>query len=313
MVMLILDEFPTDDLLGPDGRIDAERYPNFAELASISTWFPNATTVYDSTFSAVPSILDARLPAPRTAPDVRSHQPSVFHLVNRMGYEIHKVESATAVCPPRICEGARARRPSVLDRLKGGGRPARLHRWIREIRPRERPAFYLHHALLPHEPWIYLPSGRPDRPSGEDPIEGLNSKAGFANADLSEHNHMRHLLQVGYTDLELGRLLDRLRRTGCCGARGARGGGRPRLRVRHRGREPTAGDRGNDRRGRPGALLRQGARADGGRGGREPGAKHRRRSDSGRVPRRARVVAPRRAPGQRARVTRARGGRHPDA
>ncbi len=214
VVLLILDEFPTDDLLGPDGRIDAERYPNFAELASISTWFPNATTVYDSTFSAVPSILDARLPAPRTAPDVRSHQPSVFHLVNRMGYEIHKVESATAVCPPKICEGARARRPSVLDRLKGGGRPARLHRWIREIRPRERPAFYLHHALLPHEPWIYLPSGRPDRPSGEDPIEGLNSKAGFANADLSEHNHMRHLLQVGYMDLELGRLLDRLRRTG---------------------------------------------------------------------------------------------------
>ena len=214
VVMVIFDEFPTDDLLGPDGQIDAERFPNFAELASISTWFPNGHTVYDSTFKAVPSILDARLPARGTAPDVRSHQPSVFHLMNRLGYEIHKVESATAVCPPRICEGARSRRPGVLDRLKGGGRPARLHNWMGSIRRRERPAFYLHHALLPHEPWVYLPSGRPNRPSGEDPVRGINQAVSFSDTRLSEHNHVRHLLQVGYTDHELGRLLARLRRTG---------------------------------------------------------------------------------------------------
>jgi hypothetical protein len=214
VVVLILDEFPTDDLLRPDGKIDAKRFPNFARLASISTWFPNASTVYDSTFKAVPAILDARLPERGTAPDVRSHQPSVFHLMDRLGYEVHKVESGTAVCPPRICPGARTRRPGVLDRLKGSGRPPRLHRWIGSIRRRERPAFYLEHALLPHEPWLYLPSGRPNRPFGEDPIEGMNTAAGFDNAELSQHNHARHLLQVGYTDHELGRLLDRLRRTG---------------------------------------------------------------------------------------------------
>ena len=214
VVVLILDEFPTDDLLRPDGGIDVRRFPNFARLARISTWFPNAFTVYDSTFKAVPAILDARLPRRGSTPDVRSHQPSVYHLMHRLGYEIHKVESASAVCPPRICRGSRPRRPSVLDRLKGGGRPARLHKWIGAIRHRERPGFYLHHALLPHEPWIYLPSGRPNRPYGEDPIEGINTKSSFADTDLSQHNHMRHLLQVGYTDHELGRLLARLRRTG---------------------------------------------------------------------------------------------------
>jgi hypothetical protein len=214
VVVLILDEFPTDDLLRPDGRIDALRFPNFARLASISTWFPNAYTVYDSTFKAVPAILDARMPWKFSKPDVRSHQPSVYHLMHRLGYEIHKVESASAVCPPRICKGSRARRPSVLDRLKGGGRPARLRKWMGAIRRRDRPGFYLHHALLPHEPWIYLPSGLPNRPSGEDPIEGINAKSSFSDTDLSKHNHMRHLLQVGYTDLELGRLLGRLRRTG---------------------------------------------------------------------------------------------------
>ena len=214
VVIVVFDEFPADDLLGPDGRIDAERFPNFAALARISTWFPNAHTVFDSTFSSVPAILDARLPRPRTAPDVRSHQPSVFHLMHRLGYDIVKVESATAVCPPRICVGARARRPSVLDRLSGSGRPARLHKWIARIRRRARATFYFQHTLLPHEPWVYLPSGRRSRPRGTDPIRNLNRWVGFHDPRLTQHNHMRHLLQVGYVDRQIGLLLRRLRRTG---------------------------------------------------------------------------------------------------
>ena len=69
VVVVILDEFPTDDLLLPNGQIDAERFPNFARLASMSTWFPNGYTAYDSTFKAVPAILDAKRPkrgTPRT-------------------------------------------------------------------------------------------------------------------------------------------------------------------------------------------------------------------------------------------------------
>jgi Sulfatase len=213
VVVVVFDEFPTDDLLGPDGRIDAERFPNFAELASMSTWFPNGHTVYDSTFKAVPSILDGRLPKPKTAADVRSHKPSVFHLMDRLGYDVFKVESSSAVCPPDICPGARTRRPGVLARLAGGGRPARFHQWVGAIRRRPEPAFYFQHALMPHEPWIYLPSGRQVRPAGNDPIE-LNKLPGFDQADLSVHNHLRHLLQVGYTDHQVGELLARLRRTG---------------------------------------------------------------------------------------------------
>ncbi|HEX6584211.1 MAG TPA: sulfatase-like hydrolase/transferase [Thermoleophilaceae bacterium] len=214
VVVVVFDEFPTDDLLGPNGRIDAERYPNFAELASMSTWFPNGYTAYDSTFKAVPSILDGRLPKRGTAPDVRSHKPSVFHLMDRLGYGVFKVESASAVCPPDICPDARTRRPGVLARLAGGGRPARFHQWIGAIRRRPEPTFYFHHALMPHEPWIYLPSGRQSRPAGNDPVEGINKLPGFDDPDLSVHNHLRHLLQVGYTDHQIGELLARLRRTG---------------------------------------------------------------------------------------------------
>jgi Sulfatase len=214
IVVIVFDEFPTEVLTKPGGEIDEVRYPNFAELAATSTWFRNGYTVYDSTFKALPSILDGRMPVPRTAADVRSHQPSVYHMVHELGYDVEQAESASAVCPPWICEGARTRRPGVLPRLAGSGRPARYHKWVGAIRDRPEPTFYFHHALLPHEPWIYLPSGHQSRPAGEDPIKGINKPEGWHDSGLTDHNHLRHLLQVGHTDRELGALMRRLRRTG---------------------------------------------------------------------------------------------------
>jgi hypothetical protein len=102
----------------------------------------------------------------------------------------------------------------VLARLAGGGRPARLNSWIHSIGPRNRSTLYVQHTLLPHEPWVYLPSGHQSRPSGNDPIEGINKPIGFDDARLVEHNHARHLLQAGFADRELGRLLARLHETG---------------------------------------------------------------------------------------------------
>jgi hypothetical protein len=214
VVLLIFDEFPLDAIMRPDGQIDADRFPNWAALARTSTWFPNAHTIYDSTFKAVPAILDARLPQPRTASDIRSHHHSIYTLFDRLGYDVVDVESAEALCPPRICAGARTRRPGILRRLAGSGRPARLNAWIGAIRKRPRPTLYVQHALLPHEPWIYLPSGRQSRPAGNDPIPGINRPMGFDDPELTTHNHQRHLLQEGFVDHEIGRLLARLRRTG---------------------------------------------------------------------------------------------------
>jgi Sulfatase len=213
VVVVVFDEFPADDVLEPGGEIDAARFPNFAALARTSTWFRNGHTVYDSTFKAVPAILDARLPRPRTAADVRSHQPSVYHLMNRLGYGVVRVESGSALCPPWICADGRTRRPGVLSRLAGRGRPARLHHWIGALRRRDRPTFYFHHALLPHEPWLYLPSGQQARPAGTDPVPGINRRGGWNLPGLTDHNHLRHLLQVGFVDHELGLILRRMRRS----------------------------------------------------------------------------------------------------
>ena len=214
VVVLILDEFPTDSLLGPEGQIDAERFPNFARLAATSTWYEHATTVYDSTFKAVPGILDARLPVQGSKPDARSHPRNIYTLFDGLGYKVEDVESAEALCVPTICPGHRIRRPGVIARLRDGGRPARLERWIQSIQSSSRPTLYVQHALLPHEPWIYLPSGHQSRPAGVDPVREINKPSGFHDPDLTLHNHARYLLQLGYVDHELGVLMDHLERQG---------------------------------------------------------------------------------------------------
>lgn len=214
VVMLVFDEFPLDTILRPDGGIDAARFPNFARLASMSTWYSNGTTIFDSTFQSIPAIQNARYPRKNTPADRRAHPVSMYHLFHRLGYDVVNVESGTALCPPQVCDDARPRRPGVLARLAGNGRPSRLHKWIHAIRPRPRPTLYFQHALLPHEPWIYLPSGRQSRPHGNDPVQGINRPIGFHDPELTEHNEQRYLLQVGFLDREVGRLLDRLEQTG---------------------------------------------------------------------------------------------------
>jgi hypothetical protein len=212
VVVLIFDEFPTESLLGPDGKIDAERYPNFARLASISTWFRNSTTVYDATPRAVPAIMDARLPFKGERPDTRDHRHSVYTLFGERGYRITDSEEATAICPRRYCPHARTRRPGILANLNRH-RPRRLEGWINSIKPGRRPGLWVKHALFPHGPWLYLPDGRHARPTVKDPVRGLASPLGFGDRSLTRFNEQRYTLQLGFTDRELGKLLDRLRRT----------------------------------------------------------------------------------------------------
>ena len=212
VVMVIFDEFPTESLRGPDGRIDAARFPNFARLASMSTWFRNSTTVYDSTPKAVPAILDARLPFRGEEPDVRDHHHSVYTLFGEHGYGVTDSEEATAICPRRYCPHARLRRPGILAHLNRN-RPERFQAWVNSIRP-GRPRLWVKHALLPHAPWLYLPDGKQERPTVKDPIPGLASPRGFGDRGLTRFNEQRYMLQLGFTDRELGKLLDHLQRNG---------------------------------------------------------------------------------------------------
>jgi Sulfatase len=213
VLLIVFDEFGGDILLGPDGRIDAGRYPHFAALANDGTWFPNAHTAYDSTTKAVPLILDGMAPRKGASPTVRDHPHSIFTALGRRGYRIVTSEEATALCPRRYCRHEPARQPAIIPNLKGG-RAERFERFVRSIHAGGRPTLWMKHALLPHGPWVYLPDGRMSRPPGPELLPGMQTIPGFYDTYLRHHNEQRQLLQLGFADRMLGRAIARLKREG---------------------------------------------------------------------------------------------------
>jgi hypothetical protein len=95
-----------------------------------------------------------------------------------------------------------------------GGRGERFERFIRTIDASRRPTFWMKHALLPHGPWVYLPSGERSRPEGPELLPGMQTIPGFYDDYLRHHNEQRQLLQLGFADRLLGRLIARLKRQG---------------------------------------------------------------------------------------------------
>lgn len=211
VVMVVLDEFPVGVLMLPSGKIDSRRFPGFAALARGSTWFRNAATVYDSTEKAVPAILDGRLPVAGGSPSYKTHRQSIFTVMDRLGYRIRSREEATTVCPPRLCPRRDHYGNPNYNILHD--RRERLSQTIASLRRSKRPTFTFHHSVLPHVPWVYLPSGRARTGYPPGTLPDFATANGFYNPFLTQFNEQRHLLQVGYVDREIGELVSRLKKT----------------------------------------------------------------------------------------------------
>src|SRR6185295_13736995 len=151
----------------------------------------NAQTRYDSTTKAVPLILDGIAPRPRTVGSLRDHPQSIFTALGRAGYRIDVSEEATAMCPRRYCGSERSRPPAIIPNLKGG-RGERFERFIRSIHASRRPTLWMKPELLP----------------------GMQTIPGFYDDYLRHHNEQRQLLQLGFADRLLGRLVARLKSQG---------------------------------------------------------------------------------------------------
>ena len=78
----------------------------------------------------------------------------------------------------------------------------------------ERPTLWVKHPLLPHGPYLYLPSGAHTREGVRDLVPGMNGLPGFRDPFLTRHNEQRYLLQLGFVDRLIGRLLRRLKGQG---------------------------------------------------------------------------------------------------
>ena len=80
--------------------------------------------------------------------------------------------------------------------------------------PTQKPGFWFMHVVLPHNPYLYLPSGQSyDGPRGTDPAM---EEGGFWIDDETAvaQVYQRHLLQVGYADRFLGELIAKLKAIG---------------------------------------------------------------------------------------------------
>jgi hypothetical protein len=103
IVVVLLDELPSNTLVGEHDQLDTKRYPGFGELARNATWFRNAYTVYDSTERAQPAIMDGDLPARDKQPISSDHPNSIFTLFAK-SHRMNADEEATSVCPRDLCK-----------------------------------------------------------------------------------------------------------------------------------------------------------------------------------------------------------------
>ena len=80
------------------------------------------------------------------------------------------------------------------------------------ITPERKPALYFVHSLLPHVPWLYLPSGK--RYGGDVRVVPGAPTGTWGNDEwLPTQAEQRFFLQLGYTDKALGLILQRLHAT----------------------------------------------------------------------------------------------------
>jgi hypothetical protein len=76
----------------------------------------------------------------------------------------------------------------------------------------QQPTLYFLHTLLPHQPWVLLPSGQ--RNSSLAPLPGALREVPLTDQWELAQNQQRHLLQVGFIDRRVGRIVARLKETG---------------------------------------------------------------------------------------------------
>lgn len=102
VAVLVFDELPLGSLLTRDGTINAERYPNFARLADMSTWYRNVSAVAPSTPESVPSILAGEYPEAGLLPTSHDRPINIFTLLGG-SYDVDAFEGVTDLCPDVVC------------------------------------------------------------------------------------------------------------------------------------------------------------------------------------------------------------------
>lgn len=232
IVFIVTDTLPTQALMDGSGNIDGELYPNLASLGSTATWYRNNTTVSGFTNEAVPAMLSGLYPEPATTQQFVVPYPNNLFTLFGGVYDVNVHEPMTQLCPDDMCAsrsdglapllgdavdlwfGAAEAESAKLD-IPGlflDDRYDEFSRWIdaQDFTASGRPDLFFFHAMLPHEPWDFLPDGTVYEAS--DPPMGLYT-TGWTEIG-PEVGWQRLVLQAQATDRLLGQLFDRMRDAG---------------------------------------------------------------------------------------------------
>jgi hypothetical protein len=253
VVLVVFDQLPLVSLIDADGRLDRSAYPSFAALADTATWYRQASSVADRTEMAIPAILTGRSPRRGQVPTASGHPDNLFTgLAPAYALHVQEPMTRLCppwLCPDETplaqrleAAGADASiaylhrllpadlagelpdvrqdwrgfwHKEVQDRFKRENlEDRRPFEWVEAIAPdAPKPTLHFLHVLLPHEPFIYLPTGQMATTFRH--IPGLyGDEQWTADEWQVASNYQRHLLQVGAADQFLGKLLARLKQTG---------------------------------------------------------------------------------------------------
>ena len=219
VVLIILDEVPTASLMKADQTIDANRFPNISRFASESTWYRDNAAAGDFTAWAVPPILTGNHTNENVLPTNKVQPNNIFNLLGP-GRRVHGLEEVTELCSKKYCpdghQGEAADEIYADEFIKAKFKlidVAAINQWIRTIPAGKRTMSVLH-LPLPHQPLLYLPKGQryPGGPLGFTIDPAIKDWA-ISDAGVSLV-HQRHLLQAGYADLMVGKIMKKIRKNG---------------------------------------------------------------------------------------------------
>ena len=268
VVWIVFDEFPETSLLDGSGHVDAQLFPNFAELAATSNWYRNSTTIAPFTLAAVPGMLSGNVPPHNDTPAVVANYPDTAFTLLGGAYDVNAFETLTVLCPNQVCNDARhlAPRPhsfgglatDSLDLWQQFASPERskpgldivrgvlsldpnpmgtARAFVDSLGPTSAPRLDFLHVLLPHWPWHYVQSTQDDRSIGQPagprgrPVEQRVGRDVGARAAPPAGAGDRHRRGPRDGEAEGDR---------CVGRLAGGGHGRSRCGLRRRGARPRA-------------------------------------------------------------------------
>lgn len=163
VVWLVLDEAPVYALLKTNGQINAERFPGFAKLQSVSTWYRDTLGTAQRTTEAVPALLDGKWPTLRNYPYLADHPVNLFTLTN--GHKkLDVYQSITNLCPDSVC-------PNKIpdEERQAEFQVAAFQRLIENSTTATSATVHFSHILLPHRPWRFSTDLRLSKELRTDP------------------------------------------------------------------------------------------------------------------------------------------------